>query len=179
MPQKGESVMTQVHELADATRFREVLGRFPTGVVAVTAHDGSTPLGLTIGSFMSVSLEPQLVAFCIAGSSSTWPLMRHLGHFCVNVIGSDDAGMCERFGRRDVDRFEGQAWRLSPGGSPILENAIAWVDCLAETLVPLGDHELVVGRVTDLGLGREADPLLFFGKRFGRFAGLPAASQRP
>jgi len=148
---------------------REVMGLFPTGVVLVTAHDGDRPLGMTIGSFMSVSLEPQLVAFCVSDGSTTWPLMRDLGRFCVNIVGSDDRDLCAQFARSGADRFQDTAWWRDDEGSPVLDRAIAWLDCETHTTLTLGDHDLVVGRVRSLGIGQDGGPLLFFKKRFGEY----------
>lgn len=152
-----------------AELFREVLGRYPTGVVAITAHDGSNPHGLTIGSFLSVSLDPPLVAFCVAETSSTWPSMRGVGTFAANVLGVDGVELCRRFGLKGADRFEGEKWHQRETGAPILASAIAWIECRTEQLIPVGDHELVVGRVLDLGIARDAEPLVFSRRQFGSF----------
>jgi 3-hydroxy-9,10-secoandrosta-1,3,5(10)-triene-9,17-dione monooxygenase reductase component len=150
--------------------FREVLGHFPTPVVAVTATDAGVPLGMTIGSFISVSLDPPLVAFCVAQTSTTWPRMRHLGGFCINLLGRDHVDLCRQFARPSVDRFSGVDYWHSPGGAPMLPDAVAWIDCQQENTLELGDHELVVGRVTGLRTGDGSDPLLFLRRSFGEFS---------
>lgn len=153
----------------DPDRFRAVLGRFPTGLVAVTAHDETRPLGFTIGSFASISLEPPLVGFFVAETSSTWPQMSGIGSFCVNVLADRHTDVCTQFSRKGVDRFADQPWIPAPGGSPILHGALAWLDCQLDHTIKIGDHELVVGRVTNLGIGDEGLPLLFFRRSFGVF----------
>lgn len=153
----------------DPRHFRDVLGHYPTGVVVITAcrQDGS-PTGLVAGTFTSVSLDPPLVAFLPAKSSTSWPAMRDAGSFCVNVLGFDHQHVCERFSASGGDKFAGVGWTPGQSGSPVLDEAIAWVDCDLEAIHEAGDHEIVVGRVRDLAV-REgtAGPLLFFRGKFG------------
>lgn len=153
----------------DPRRFREVLGHYPTGVVVITAlrEDGS-PTGLVVGTFTSVSLDPPLVAFLPAKSSTSWPTMREVGSFCVNVLGYGHEHVCERFAVSGADKFEGVGWKPGQSGSPVLDESIAWVDCDVEAIHDAGDHEIVIGRVRDLEV-REgaAGPLIFFRGRLG------------
>ena len=86
--------------------FRRVLGQFLTGVAVISAMDGEEPVGLTVGSFFSVSLDPPLVGFCAAHSSKTWPVIRRSGRFCVNVLAADQEGVCRSFARTGADKFE-------------------------------------------------------------------------
>jgi flavin reductase (DIM6/NTAB) family NADH-FMN oxidoreductase RutF len=157
----------------DSARFRQVLGHFPTGVTVVTALAGGAPVGFTIGSFTSVSLDPPFVGFLPQTSSETWPAIEGAGRFCVNVLGVDHGELCWRFARSgdSTDRFEGVAWHLSPGGSPVLDDAIAWIDCTIEQTYEMGDHVFVLGRVVDLDhtAAETVDPLLFFRGKLGGF----------
>ena len=88
--------------------YRTVLGHFPTGVAAITSigADGA-PVGMTIGSFVSVSLDPPLVAFLPDKGSSTFPKIREAGFFCVNVLGADQEHVCRAFAARGTDKFAG------------------------------------------------------------------------
>jgi len=142
--------------------FRRVLGHFLTGVAVVSAMDGGEPVGLTVGSFFSVSLDPPLVGFCAALSSRTWPIVRRFGRFCVNVLAADQEGVCRSFARTGADKFEGLSWGLSDGGCPRLDDVIAWIDCDIEVVHEAGDHEICIGRVRALGDGRLSVPLPFF-----------------
>src|SRR5689334_14305650 len=95
-----------------ARYFRDVLGNFPTGVVVVTAQgrDGE-PLAMVVGSFSSVSLDPPMVMFLADQGSSTFPKIREAGHFAVNVLASDQVGLCRAMAARGADRFAGVDWR--------------------------------------------------------------------
>lgn len=159
----------------DPLQFRRVLGYFPTGVTVVTActSDGK-PVGVTIGSFTSVSLEPPLVGFMMMTDSGRWPEISATGVFCVNVLASDQGDLCWQFARTTVEEpFDGVQWRRSNAtGSPILAGAIAWIDCSIDAVIEAGDHHFVVGRVLELEhVNPESDPnaLLFYRGRLGEF----------
>ncbi|GAA0399390.1 monooxygenase [Acrocarpospora corrugata] len=151
--------------------FRAILGRFATGVVAVTAIDPETgdPRGLAANSFTSVSLDPPLVAFCVAHTSTSWPLLRAAPTLCVNVLAEDQREVCAQLAARGGDKFAGLAWQRSPGGSPVLDGALAWIDCVLEAEHPAGDHMIIVARVLGLDKHEDGGPLVFFRGGYGRF----------
>lgn len=153
----------------DAARFRQVVGHFTSGVTVVTSIDGD-PLGLAVSSFMSVSLNPPLVAVCVRNESTTWPRVRQVGGFCVNVLAYDQELLCRRFSMPGTDRFADLQWHHSPAGYPVPEGVLAYVDCAIEDEFPGGDHAIVVGRVTSLEVMREALPLVYFRGGYGHFA---------
>jgi flavin reductase (DIM6/NTAB) family NADH-FMN oxidoreductase RutF len=154
----------------EAGHYRAVLGGYPTGVVVVTAETPDGPVGLAIGSFSSVSLDPPLVGFLPDKASSSWPRIEAAGAFCVNVLADDQLDLCRRFATRGVDRYAGLTWRAGATGAPVLEGVLAWIDCTVETAVEVGDHWFVIGLVHDLGIARDnAGPLLFFRGGYGRF----------
>jgi flavin reductase (DIM6/NTAB) family NADH-FMN oxidoreductase RutF len=160
----------------DPSLFRQVLGHFPTGVTVVTATraDG-TPVGFTIGSFTSVSLDPPLVGFLPMSDSERWQAIEATGSFCVNVLGCLQGDLCWQFAKSSVtDPFDGVDWHPSPiTGSPILDGAIAWIDCSIERVVEAGDHQFVMGRVLEMEHAHpdlEPVPLLFYRGKVGRFA---------
>jgi flavin reductase (DIM6/NTAB) family NADH-FMN oxidoreductase RutF/DNA-binding IclR family transcriptional regulator len=162
----------------DPARFRQVLGQYPTGVVVVTAvgADGA-PLGMTVGSFTSVSLDPPLVAFLPDKNSSSWRALRESGtRFCVNILGAHQEDVCRQVAMRKTEKFEGVAWRLSPAGNPVLEGTVAYIDCTREAVHDAGDHHIVVGRVEQLDLVSPVDPLLFFRGGYGSFTPLSLAA---
>ncbi len=154
----------------DAARFRQVLGHFATGVTVIAAVDGGTPVGLAIGSFTSLSLDPPLVAFCPDKRSSSWPRIRAAGAFCVNVLAEDQELLCRAFASKGADKFAGVGWTPAASGSPRLAGALAWIDCTIEAVHDGGDHEICVGRVRELDVGAEAEgPLVFYRGGYGRF----------
>jgi 3-hydroxy-9,10-secoandrosta-1,3,5(10)-triene-9,17-dione monooxygenase reductase component len=164
----GEVVVTP-----DDRRFRDVLGHFATGVTIVTAMDGDEPVGLAANSFTSLSLDPPLVLFCVAHSSSTWPRIEPSGKFAVNILGEGHEELCQLFARPGADRFGPTAWHTGVSGSPVLDDAIAYVDCELEAQYPGGDHTIVVGRVLDFDLREGARPLLFFQGTYARMHEVP------
>ncbi|WP_214415260.1 flavin reductase family protein [Sphaerisporangium fuscum] len=146
----------------DSRRFRDVLGHFPTGIVVVTASRNGRPVGMAVNSFTSVSLDPPLVLFCPARSSSTWPDIAAAGRFCVNLLRREQAWVARRFAARDIDRFDGIVWGPSPGGAPLLAGTVGWLDCRIELRMEAGDHIIVLGHVEALDVSEGAAPLLFF-----------------
>ncbi len=153
----------------DSPHFRRVMGHLPTGVSIVTGHDEDGPSGLAVGSFMSVSLEPPLIAVSPALSSTSWPAIRETGAFCVNVLAESQAELARRFAISGGDKFAGLEWRHGPSGAPILEGSVAWIDCRIESEQVAGDHWLVLGAVVELDLGDPSDPLIFHRGAFDRF----------
>lgn len=154
----------------DSASFRSVLGHFATGITVITAMDGDEPVGLAANSFTSVSLDPPLVLFCAAKSSTTWPRIQRAGHFTVNVLDEHQEDVCRLFATPGADRFAQIGWHVGIGG-PILEDVHAFLDCMVEAEHEAGDHIVVIGRVRDLGLAADAGPLLFYQGRYGRLLG--------
>lgn len=146
----------------DSARFRQVLGHFPTGVVVVASLYDGEPVGMAIGSFFSISLDPALVGFCIDHRSSTWPKVQKTGRFSVNLLAEDQESVARTFASRSDDKFAGLGWDHSPLGSPRLRDTLGWIDCEIDAVHAAGDHDLVVGRVEDLALTNEGRPLIFF-----------------
>jgi flavin reductase (DIM6/NTAB) family NADH-FMN oxidoreductase RutF len=161
-----------------ASAFRETLGHYPTGVAVVTAIDeDGAPTGMVVGSFTSVSLDPPLVAFLPMKDSGSWARISTASGWCVNVLAADQEDLCRRFASRIPDKFDGVAWSPAPGGSPVLDGVVAWIECDPHQVVEGGDHWIVLGAVTDLGVRRRSLPLLFFQGGYGRFT--PASLVAP
>jgi flavin reductase (DIM6/NTAB) family NADH-FMN oxidoreductase RutF len=154
----------------DSAKYRQVLGHFPTGVTVITAAPDSGPVGMAVGSFCSVSLDPPLVAFFPANTSSSWPGIEAAGSFCVNILAEDQEGVCRRFASKDDDKFLGMGWKPAGSGAPLLDGVLAWIDCDIESVTEAGDHVCVLGRVRDLDVAHDGAPLLFFRGGYGRFA---------
>ena len=152
---------------------RRVLGAFATGVTVVTSVLDGRPRGVTVSAFMSVSLEPPLVLVALDQARTLGPVIRAAGAYAVNILGEDDAHLSDCFAgaavHPDRDAFCGAAWRPGVIGMPILESAIASLECRLEQVVTVGDHDFLVGRVlaaaTDDG---STAPLLYFRRRYLR-----------
>jgi flavin reductase (DIM6/NTAB) family NADH-FMN oxidoreductase RutF len=136
-------------------------------VVIVTGKGQSDePLGITIGSFASISLDPPLAGFFIGRTSRTWPLIAARGTFTANVLSATQAELCWRFAKDATDgsRFTGLQVETSANGSPVLPDVVATIDCNVHTTHVVGDHDLVVGAVTDVQARNTSHPSMVFYK---------------
>lgn len=153
--------------------YRQVMSRWPTGVSVVTGWAGDlSPRGLVIGSFTSVSLDPPLVAFFVKRDSASWQDLRAQRRFGVNVLATGQAHLVGQFARGDVrQRFDGLALlpATAAGQPPRLGGAAAWIDAVITQEIELGDHLMVVGRVSDMSPGDAAHaPMVFAQGRLQR-----------
>ncbi|GAC67196.1 flavin reductase family protein [Gordonia soli] len=150
-----------------AGSFREALSHFCSGVVVITAEDADgEPTGMTVGSFTSISLDPPLVGFFAGSSSTTLPRVLATGRFSVNVLAEGQDLLARSFARSGTDKFAGVSWTRSANGAPRLDGAHAWIDCDIDDHRVIGDHELVVGRVSALIVPAPTDPLVFHRSMF-------------
>jgi len=163
-PGEDVAVHDDPEAVARARRFRDVLGRFASGVTVVAGVSNGEPVGMTCQSFSSVSLDPPLVLFIPAKSSRAWPLIQRSGRFCVNFLAADQADLSNTMASRGTDKFADVKWSPAPHtGSPMLEGALAHLDCAIQAVHEAGDHYVVIGRVLDLALTDvPGEPLLFF-----------------
>ncbi len=161
---------SQLHVLPpDPSTFRTVLGHFATGVAVITAIDGEEPVGMACNSFTSVSLEPAMVLFCAAKSSTTWPRIQTAGKWAANILDEDGEEICRLFAQRGADRFAHISYGIGRSGAPVFRDALAFVDCETIAEYDAGDHVIVVGKVLELGYAAEGKPLLFYRGGYGRF----------
>lgn len=159
-------------------RFRHVMRHVPTGVAVVAATTEAGPVGLAVGTFVSVSLRPPLVGFFVDRASTTWPKIEPLGRFTVNILAEDDEATCRAFAMRGGDKFAGVAWHQSPMGSPVLDTALAWFDCTANTITDAGDHRFVLADVHDLSARSAGRPLVFCHGTYQRLGDQPTSTRR-
>ena len=155
----------------EPTEFRRILGHWATGVavIAARAQDG-TPAGLSANAVASLSLYPPLVLVCIDQNADSHGRFEMANGFSINVLAAEDEAIARRFAMSDGPRkFDGIAWREGTTGAPVLEQALAWVDCRMHAQYPGGDHTIFIGEVV-AGGAREAGPLLFYRGGFGRFS---------
>jgi len=153
----------------DAAGIRTVVGHYATGVAIITAIDGDEPVGMACNSFTSVSLDPALVLFCAAKSSSTWPRIQAAKKWAANILTEDGEEICRLFAQKGADRFAHLSYTTGRTGAPLLDEAIAFVDCETIDEHDAGDHVIVVGRALELGYASEGKPLLFYRGGYGRF----------
>lgn len=156
--------------MIDEGAYREVAGRFATGVAVITAADSEGPVGFTAQSFTSVSLEPPLVSVCPGKGVASWARIAPTGKFCVNVLSEGQESLSRTFATKEADKFAGVGYStdLCPAG-PVLDGILAWIGCRIVAEHEGGDHVIVVGEVEDLGVGPGKRPLLFYR---GGYAGI-------
>ena len=157
--------------MIDPSQFRRVMGHFAAGVTVVTTlrADGA-PAGLTVSAVCSVSLNPTLVLACVDRGSESHPAIRQSGVFAVNVLREGEGEtLARRFGTSDGDKFRGVGFHAEHTGAPVLDDALAWLDCRVRDAHEAGDHTIFVGEV-EAADTREGVPLLYYRGGCGRFA---------
>lgn len=157
--------------MIEASEFRRVMGHFATGVTVVTTRRGDgSPCGLAANAFASVSLSPLLVLVCLDNRSDTRACIGDAGHFAVNVL--EERGgetLSRRFSTYGIeDKFTGVAHRSEHTGAPVLDDALAWLDCRVTQALAAGDHTVFFGEVLAAD-AREGTPLVYYRGGYGRF----------
>jgi len=146
----------------DAARFRQLLGRFATGVSVLTARDGrGEPQGMTASSIASVSLEPPLLLVAVDHANDMHGAMLGATHFAVNILAADQEALARAFAAEAPNRFDGVGYRENRHGVPLLNGALAYIECTKHAAVPGGDHTVFLGLVTG-GEVTERRPLLYY-----------------
>ncbi|SDH83912.1 NADH-FMN oxidoreductase RutF, flavin reductase (DIM6/NTAB) family [Sinosporangium album] len=154
----------------EQVEFKKALGQFPSGVAVLTANTNDEPVGMTIQSLVSLSLDPLLVMFSIANTSTSWPAMSATGNLVINVLARNQSTLGLRFASRAPNRFEGVAFTPSPsGGHPVLEGTVAWMECRIVSELPGGDHRIVLAEPIDVNCLPGREPLVYFNSGFGGF----------
>jgi flavin reductase (DIM6/NTAB) family NADH-FMN oxidoreductase RutF len=149
--------------------FREVFGRFATGVAVITAATSASSGGMTANALCSLSLDPLLALVCFENNARTLPIVREAGRFGVNVLSAQQEEVAEVFASKvpEAEKLEGVAHRYQDG-VPIIEAALAWAVCELRELIAGGDHTIAIGEVIGLGLG-EGEPLLWYAGQYHDF----------
>jgi flavin reductase (DIM6/NTAB) family NADH-FMN oxidoreductase RutF len=160
--------------------FRRVMGHFVTGVTVVSALDGERPFGITVNALSSVSLDPPLVMVALDRRRFLTPIVRAAGRYAVNILSEDQQALSDCFAGAAVEpgreAFCGAAWHVGATGLPLLDGAIATLECAVVETFSAGDHDLFIGRVD--ALANEPDhpmPLLYFRRRYLRIEGAATA----
>ena len=155
-----------------SAEFRRACGRFATGVTIASVLDAEgTPHGLTVSSFVSVSLDPPLVLICLGHAVSVIDIFRASAHFGINVLSEKQRELSERFARKGHDRFTGLAWDRGETGVPLLRGVLAAIECAVERRVTAGDHDIFVAEMVAARVA-DGEPLIHFAGRYRRLAEL-------
>ena len=152
--------------------FRRVLGHFATGVTVVTTCDGDArPTGFTASAFTSVSLDPPLVLVCVDHKSQTYPQLLERGLFAINILTSNQQSVSRKFASTRLDKFDGVPFRVSPLGLPLIDGALAHIECTTIHTYQAGDHTIFVGRVEQAHVD-PGEPLLYYRGQYDRLHGV-------
>lgn len=146
----------------DHALFRQLLGRFATGVTVVTARTaGGKPVGMTASSVASVSLDPPLLLVCVDRQHDMHPALESGTRFVLNVLAADQEWLSRRFAGELEDRFDGVGYQENKDGIPLLDGTLAAIECTKHATVPGGDHTVFIGLVTG-GTATDRRPLLYY-----------------
>ena len=153
--------------------FREAMGHFATGVSVVTLFDGGRPQGITVSAFSAVSLQPALVMVALDHRRFITPMVRTVGRYAVNVLGDDQQALSDCFAHAPVspgrESFCGASWHVGATGLPLIDGAIATLECTVSETFTVGDHDLFIGRVDALAYAEAGEiPLLYYRRRYLR-----------
>lgn len=151
---------------AHDTDYRRALAQFATGVTVVTTRDAhGAPVGLTVNSFNSVSLEPPLVLWSLALKASSLPAFEACSHYAVNVLAGQQLDVAQRFATRGANRFAPADWHDGPHGMPLLHGCVATLIARNRSRHPEGDHVILVGEVVHFD-APGGTPLVFHDGRY-------------
>lgn len=142
--------------------FRRACGRFATGVTIATVLDSKgAPHGLTVSSFTSVSLDPPLILICLGHAVAAIHHFRTATHFGINILTEEQRPLSDHFARKGHDRFGTVEWYPGPSGAPLIPGVLAAIECAVHRIVPMGDHDILVGEMVHTEV-TDAKPLLHF-----------------
>jgi flavin reductase (DIM6/NTAB) family NADH-FMN oxidoreductase RutF len=155
-------------------QFREVFGRFATGVAVITTAGPAGAGGMTANALCSLSLDPLLALVCFENRARTLPIVREHGRFAVNMLSTEQRDQARLFASKlpEHEKLEATPHTMR-SGAPIIDGALAWAVCKLREQLAGGDHTIVIGEVVALGLG-EGEPLLWYE---GRYHGLPTTPE--
>lgn len=149
--------------------FKKALGNYPTGISVVTAVDeNKEPIGLTVNSFTSVSIDPLLVLWSIDQNVTTYDTFRKTDKFAINILAADQRDLAVLFSTKEEERFDNCEWTLSEKGLPLLKNAMATLECDTFKTVEVGDHTTLFGYVKQV-VATDQAPLLYHKRHIGPF----------
>jgi len=154
----------------DTRAFRTALGCFPTGVAVITATTDTAPMGITVNSFTSVSLDPPLVLWCLDKHSDRYKVFTKAKGYTISVLGTEHESVSSRLAKQGEHRLDGVGLIETKLGPPALADSLAVFECAAEAVHEGGDHAILVGRVLRFHRHDAGAPLVFFKGRYGALA---------
>lgn len=162
----------------NVSKFKEIMGSYPTGVTILTTTDAEgIPCGLTVNSFASVSLDPNLVLWCIDRRSASLEAFQMAEGFAVHVLAADQEEVCWAFAGKDPDRFSKANWTLSKNNLPVISGSLGVMECKTVQQIDAGDHVILIGEIIDIDK-QDKEPMLYFRRNVGKIsASWPAVTQ--
>lgn len=154
----------------DLRAFRSALGCFPTGVAVVTTTTQGTPMGITVNSFTSVSLDPPLVLWCIDRKSDRYHVFTHAPGYTISVLGTEHQSVSSRLAKQGEHKLDGIELIKTELGPPALADSLAVFECHREAVHESGDHAILIGRVIRFHRHEAGAPLVFFKGKYGALA---------
>jgi len=146
----------------EKNELRRVMGHFATGVTVITTLRSSGELhGLTANAFTSVSLVPPLLLICVDKKAESYPCFDESGVFTVNVLATDQEALSRLFAVSGGEKFAGISYKIGANGAPILDGALAYLECKVTQKIDGGDHTIYIGEIEQAET-KEGKPLLFF-----------------
>ncbi|MBN9364791.1 MULTISPECIES: flavin reductase family protein [unclassified Devosia] len=171
-PQLAEAPITE----AQIAAFRGAMRHLAGAVAVITTGTGEARTGFTATSVSSFSMEPPALLVCLNRESSSWPIVREHGGFCVNLLAHDQSHVADRFagrgGAKGVARYEGAHWQEQPSGALGLADALVSIDCRLDEAIERHSHAILIGRVNSVTLRTEAEPLLYWHGAYRLLSGL-------
>ena len=152
---------------------RKAYGCFPTGVVGVCALVDGRPAGMAASSFVPVSIEPPLVSFCVQWTSRTWEKLATAPRLGISFLGHSHDVAVRKLASRADDKFDGMALGATADGAVLIDGATVWMECAMDSVLPAGDHGIVLLRITALTMRPHVEPLVFHGSTFRKLLSLP------
>lgn len=154
----------------DKAVFRQVLGKYVTGVTVVTTCDAAGKwYGVTANSFTSVSMDPPLILWSLSQSSTSYAAFQSARYFAVNILGTEQQDISNRFARSSDSKFEGVDVQLNAHGVPLIDGSVAHLECQVAQCYAGGDHTIFLGQVDHLA-SSDRKPLAFYAGKYLRAA---------
>ncbi|MBY3794464.1 flavin reductase family protein [Rhodococcus sp. 06-1460-1B] len=154
----------------DQSVLRNAFGQFPSGVVAVCAEIDGVKIGMAASSFVAVSIDPPLVAFCVQDTSTTWPKFAAASRIGISVLGELHDVAARTLAAKTGNRFEGLTTTTTDDGALFIDGASMWLDASVTEQVTAGDHDIVLLRINELEVKDGVAPIVFHGSKFRRLA---------
>ncbi|MDV6232983.1 flavin reductase family protein [Rhodococcus cercidiphylli] len=154
----------------DQSVLRNAFGQFPSGVVAVCAEIDGVKIGMAASSFVAVSIDPPLVAFCVQDTSTTWPKFAAATRIGISVLGELHDVAARTLAAKTGNRFEGLTTTTTDDGAVFIDGASMWLDASVTEQITAGDHDIVLMRINELEIKDGVAPIVFHGSKFRRLA---------